>query len=270
MSSNIDYKTIIISIVFSVILSTGTIMTVPQVQDALRGPQGEPGPQGVQGPQGPPGTGEQGPQGETGEQGPAGIVGEPDFTSGWKEISQLHTLTFFFNTDVIYDYQNIFVCLEGMTADGRIHQIAYGLDQYGTNTRGAYWSMDSDERVAVGRVNPVITRNHPPHLFPGTTQMPILMRVGVRLGRCPRVHGCYSARGEHMKKWKTLILVPYMMMIAIVLFYAVIFGPLGFIVAMGVLAKVIPFMILYSIALGLLLIVRWVIIRRRKRRDKAS
>jgi len=73
-----------------------------------------------------------------------------------------------------------------------------------------------------------------------------------------------------MKKWKTLILVPYMMMIAIVLFYAVIFGPLGFIVAMGVLAKVIPFMILYSIALGLLLIVRWVIIRRRKRRDKAS
>jgi len=73
-----------------------------------------------------------------------------------------------------------------------------------------------------------------------------------------------------MKKWKTLILVPYMMMIAIVLFYAVIFGPLAFIVAMGVLAKVIPFMILYSIALGLLLIVRWVIIRRRKRRDKAS
>ena len=73
-----------------------------------------------------------------------------------------------------------------------------------------------------------------------------------------------------MKKWKTLILVPYMMMIAIVFFYAVIFGPLGFIVAMGVLAKVIPFVILYSIALGLLLIVRWVIIRRRKRRDKAS
>jgi len=160
MSSNIDYKTIIISIVFSVILSTGTIMTVPQVQDALRGPQGEQGPQGVQGPQGPPGpqgpqgvqgpTGEQGPQGETGEQGPAGIVGEPDFTSGWTQISQLHTLTFFFNTDVIYDYQNIFVCLEGMTADGRIHQIAYGLDQYGTNTRGAYWSMDSD-RIYVHR-----------------------------------------------------------------------------------------------------------------------
>jgi len=157
MLSNIDYKTIIISIVFSVILSTGTIMTVPQVQDALRGPQGEQGPQGVQGttgetgPMGPQGiqgpTGEQGPQGE---QGPSGIVGEPDFTSGWKEISQLHTLTFFFNTDVIYDYQNIFVCLEGMTADGRIHQIAYGLDQYGTNTRGAYWSMDSD-RIYVHR-----------------------------------------------------------------------------------------------------------------------
>jgi hypothetical protein len=160
MLSNIDYKTIVISIVFSVILSTGTIMTVPQVQDALRGPQGEQGPQGVQGSQGPMGeigpmgpqgvqgpTGEQGPQGE---QGPAGIVGEPDFTSGWKEIPQLHTSTFYFNKDVIYDYQNTFVCLEGLTADGRIHQIAYGLDQFGTSTRGAYWSMDSD-RIYVFR-----------------------------------------------------------------------------------------------------------------------
>jgi hypothetical protein len=62
MLSNIDYKTIIISIVFSVILSTGTIMTVPQVQDALRGPQGEQGPQGVQGT-----------TGETGPMGPQGI-----------------------------------------------------------------------------------------------------------------------------------------------------------------------------------------------------
>jgi hypothetical protein len=67
-----------------------------------------------------------------------------------------------------------------------------------------------------------------------------------------------------MKKWKTLILVPYMIMVAIVLFYAVIFGPLGFIVAMGILAKVIPFVILYTIALGLSLFVRWVIIRRRR------
>jgi hypothetical protein len=68
-----------------------------------------------------------------------------------------------------------------------------------------------------------------------------------------------------MKRWKTLILVPYMIMLAIVLFYAVIFGPLGFIVAMGVLAKVIPFVIIYTIALGLSLIVRWAIIRRRKK-----
>lgn len=163
MSSSIDYKTVAISIVFSVILSTATIMTVPQVQNALRGPQGEQGPQGVQGPQGPKGdtgqqgpqgvkgdTGEQGPQGETGEQGPAGILGEPDFTSGWRQISQIHTLTFYFGTDVIYDYQHTFVCLEGLTADERIHQIAYGLDNVGVNTRGAYWSMDSD-RIYVHR-----------------------------------------------------------------------------------------------------------------------
>lgn len=56
MSSNIDYKTVAIAIFFSVILSTGIIMTVPQVQDALRGPQGESGPQGEQGPQGVPGV----------------------------------------------------------------------------------------------------------------------------------------------------------------------------------------------------------------------
>jgi len=53
MSSNIDYKTIVIALVFSVILSTGIVMTVPQVQDALRGPQGEQGLQGIQGERGP-------------------------------------------------------------------------------------------------------------------------------------------------------------------------------------------------------------------------
>jgi len=80
MSSNIDYKTAVIAIVFSVILSIGIIMTVPQVQDALRGSQGELGPQGEQGIQGI--SGEQGIQGESGEsivgpQGEQGIQGPP-------------------------------------------------------------------------------------------------------------------------------------------------------------------------------------------------
>ena len=61
-------------------------MTVPQVQDTLRGPQGEPGPQGEQGIQGVPGEqgrqvlqgiqGVKGIQGERGEQGLQGSPGE--------------------------------------------------------------------------------------------------------------------------------------------------------------------------------------------------
>jgi len=76
-------KTIAIAVVLSVLLSTtlsyGIIFTVPQVQDILRGSQGEPGPQGEQGIQGI--QGEIGPQGErgyrglTGPQGPEGTMG---------------------------------------------------------------------------------------------------------------------------------------------------------------------------------------------------
>lgn len=52
MASNVSYKTLVIAVVLSVILSTGIIMTVPQVQDAIRGPQGIQGIQGIQGLQG--------------------------------------------------------------------------------------------------------------------------------------------------------------------------------------------------------------------------
>ena len=70
-----------------------------------------------------------------------------------------------------------------------------------------------------------------------------------------------------MKKWKILIFVPYMIMVAIILFYALLFGGLlGFIFAMGVLAIEIPFMILYTIGLGLSSIIRWIIIRKRKKK----
>jgi len=93
MSSNINYKTIIIAILFSVILSTGIILIVPQVQDTLRGPQGELGPKGetgLQGEQGIPGEsitgpqGLQGIQGIQGETGPIGLTGPP----GISEVTQ--------------------------------------------------------------------------------------------------------------------------------------------------------------------------------------
>lgn len=54
MADNPDWRTIIIAILLSVIVSTG-IMNVPQVQDALCGPKGDTGPQGIQGIQGEPG-----------------------------------------------------------------------------------------------------------------------------------------------------------------------------------------------------------------------
>ena len=109
MSSNIDYKTVVITIVLSVILSTGIVMTVPQVQDALRGPQGDHGLQGAQGiqgiqglqgiqgeegPQGEPGDSIIGPQGEQGIQGPIGPQGEIgptlNISSTWSVIDEIN------------------------------------------------------------------------------------------------------------------------------------------------------------------------------------
>ncbi|MCW3990861.1 MAG: collagen-like protein [Candidatus Bathyarchaeota archaeon] len=77
MSSHIDYKGFIIAIFLSVVLSIGIIKTVPQVQDVLRGPQGDHGLQGAQGLQGMRGeSGLEGIQGSQGLQGPAGEPGE--------------------------------------------------------------------------------------------------------------------------------------------------------------------------------------------------
>ncbi len=99
----VDKETVAIAVVLSVILSTvisfGVIMTVPQVQDLLRGIQGEIGPQGEQGIQGESGesivgpqgeVGLQGPQGEIGSQGLRGLQGEPySFEGEWHNIFDL-------------------------------------------------------------------------------------------------------------------------------------------------------------------------------------
>jgi hypothetical protein len=130
MSSNIDYKTIVITIVFSVILSTGIIMTVPQVQDVLRGPQGELGLQGVQGP-----------QGDTGDVGPEGPIGSPGqgwgeliYDSGWIAINQSEGRVL-----CTLDDPNVFVYMIGRSwwgdknygeEVGVIHQDSFGGDHY--------------------------------------------------------------------------------------------------------------------------------------------
>lgn len=81
MSSN-SFNTVLV-IAISVILSTGIVMYVPQVQDAIRDPQvetglqgeqGIPGPQGLRGPTGY--TGDVGSEGPTGSAGPIGLTGE--------------------------------------------------------------------------------------------------------------------------------------------------------------------------------------------------
>ena len=79
---------IIISVVTSMAATYSMIMYVPQIQDALRGPQGEMGPQGIQGEQGIQGIqGEVGPQGEQGECGPRGYTG-PQGPPGVSEVTQ--------------------------------------------------------------------------------------------------------------------------------------------------------------------------------------
>jgi len=78
MSSNSG--TIVIAILCSVILTTGIIMTVPQVQNTLRGPQGEPGIQGEQG--------IQGVKGDTGDKGPPGSDANCEFLESQLSIIQ--------------------------------------------------------------------------------------------------------------------------------------------------------------------------------------
>jgi len=134
MSSRIDYKTVVISIVFSVSLSTATIMTVPQIQDALRGPHGE---QGLQGPQG-----EQGVQGPAG---PAGVFGEPDYDTGWIEIPKGEYKNLELDTVAIYDIDNAFVYVVGKSKEeGFIHHINYGGAEISGQLQGIWWLISTD------------------------------------------------------------------------------------------------------------------------------
>lgn len=106
-------KTIIISVILSIILSTTIIIVAPPIQDLLRGPQGEqgePGPQGEVGSQGPQGeVGSLGPRGEVGSQGPQGEVGPPGppgelYTTidTWKTIATFSGLSQGGTTDTFY------------------------------------------------------------------------------------------------------------------------------------------------------------------------
>ena len=91
--------TVIISVLISVIASTGFtffLLQQPTLQEAFKGPQGIPGPTGAVGPEGPRGTqgqpgsdglpGIQGQPGPTGPQGPAGPVGPTGFYSVYSTV----------------------------------------------------------------------------------------------------------------------------------------------------------------------------------------
>lgn len=131
---------------------------IEELEDGIEGPQG---PQGETGPQGPPGPmGLQGPQGMNGTEGPAGMLGAPDFDSGWNTIETKTYENFYFDTDVIYDYDNTFVYLEGRywtTPDPSpdefvIHQLYYGFGHSLDTTRqyGIHWRL-YDHYITVSR-----------------------------------------------------------------------------------------------------------------------
>ncbi|MFH2112801.1 MAG: hypothetical protein ABIJ47_16255 [Candidatus Bathyarchaeota archaeon] len=86
--------TVIVSVLISVIASTGFtlfLLQQPTIQEAFKGSQGIPGPTGATGPEGPKGVqglpgsdglpGVQGPPGQTGPLGPAGLQGPTGFYS---------------------------------------------------------------------------------------------------------------------------------------------------------------------------------------------
>ncbi len=186
MSFNVDYKTVVIATFLSVILSTGIIMTVPQVQDALRGPQGEPGPkgepglQGVQGlqglkgdtgdvgPEGPEGpiglAGEQGPMGPQGPPGAIGVTGaigppgimNPDYDSGWVTILDTGSGSDILTLDHNLGTNELFVYMVGKDAWGYTHTSGFGGNWWfptrdSREQTGAYWVAPNEDLIQIWR-----------------------------------------------------------------------------------------------------------------------
>ncbi|MBQ03314.1 hypothetical protein CL673_01170 [Candidatus Bathyarchaeota archaeon] len=103
--SDIDWKTIgvtsLISAIIAILVVSGLIMSIPMIQDALRGPEGAQGTQGIPGDQGAQGIpGDQGLRGETGlaglqgsrglkgDQGEIGLPGK--FSGHWERTLLIH------------------------------------------------------------------------------------------------------------------------------------------------------------------------------------
>ena len=150
MADNPDWRTIIIAIILSIIVSTG-IMNVPQLQDALRGPKGEPGPPG------PPGPG----------------LGELIHDSGWRVINPgnvLHICTL--DDPAVFVYiigraDDVRSPLGGVPVSGvypsyKAHQKYYGGDRWELPLpktsgsppdlmMGVSWSVDMSNRLKVYR-----------------------------------------------------------------------------------------------------------------------
>ncbi|MFB0502830.1 MAG: hypothetical protein ACETWE_03265 [Candidatus Bathyarchaeia archaeon] len=119
-------------------------------------------------------------------------------------------------------------------------------------------------------------------------QFPLITALVIRMMRSEDER---RKRGESMEKWKILILTPYIIMLATLLFYALLFGAvelLGLVIDGGGVAQTkvwfkqiimfaflifqaavgieIPFIPIYTIILEIALTVRWIIVRRRKDR----
>ena len=123
MSSNIDYKTIVIAALLSVTLSAGISYWKPPIV----GPQGAPGPQGDPGPPGP-------------------GFGELIHDSGWITMDGNNSLEI-----CILDDPNVFVYMIGKYPSVKAHQLFYGLEINGDRESGAFWWIDKDNQLFVYR-----------------------------------------------------------------------------------------------------------------------
>ncbi len=130
MSMKINQVALIViaATLLSTCLTAGMILGIPQLREALRGPQGEQGIQGIQGTQGI--QGPQGTQGAQGLQGPQGLKGDTGATGPlWSASGTYTTLKIWYYGD--YETYTF-------TADGEtVYKVFYWI---GENTGDYTWN----------------------------------------------------------------------------------------------------------------------------------
>ena len=126
MSSNIDYKTVVIAVLISVVLTAGIAYWKP----SNIGPQGVQGPQGIQG--------EQGLQGIQGEQGLTGIQGEPGESIIGPIGPQGEPGEVYIDDDLRQEYEDLLDSINMAVVEGFTQTIEYNISA-GTDEIWEFW-----------------------------------------------------------------------------------------------------------------------------------